>query len=220
MGIPGLGIRVIPAFLCLLAFGAAADAACQPPSGRLDYNVLNEGSSIGWLRMDFRGNGIRTEIRTTIDVRVNFLFLIPILVYRHNSEEVWVNGEFRRYSGVTVDNGREHVVTVDAGGQALRVVKNGLAEEVEAAMLSRAVWCQETLQYGRLLSPLKGRLKEIVAEYLGEEWIEVGGRPLLTRHYAVTEDGRQGAVWYGEAGIVVKARFPTKHGTQMTLLLD
>lgn len=113
-----------------------------------------------------------------------------------------------------------HPVGEAEGGQALRVVKNGLAEEVEAPMLSRAVWCQETLQYDRLLSPLKGRLKEIVAEYLGEEWIEVGGKRLLTRHYAVTEDGRQGAVWYGEDGIVVKARFPTKHGTQMTLLLD
>ncbi len=214
------GLWNLLASLGLLAFGGAAQAACPPPdAGRLDYKLLVEGKPAGRLERDFHGDGVRTRIRTTIAVQVNLLFLIPVLIYRHDSRETWVGGAFRHYSGVTVDNGREYNITVDAKDGALRVVKNGVATEVAAALLTGAVWCQQTLQNERILSPLKGRLKRVSAEYLGQERVKVGARSTLARHYAVTQQGRRGAVWYGEDGIVIKARFPTKSGRQLTILL-
>ncbi len=214
------GIRPLLGLACLLALGGAAQAACPPPdAGRLDYKVLVEGKPAGRLEMDFQGDGVRTQVRTTIAVQVNILFLIPVLIYRHDSRETWVAGAFRHFSGLTVDNGREYNITVDAKDGALRVVRNGVATEVTATLLTGAVWCQQTLRNERILNPLKGRLKRVSAEYLGQERVKVGAGSTLARHYAVTQQGRRGAVWYGEDGIVVKARFPTKSGRQVTILL-
>ena len=214
------GIRPLLGLTCLLALGAAAEAACLPPQGRhLDYRVLVDGSPAGRLKIDFQGDGVRTSIRTTIDLKVTRFLLIPVLIYRHQSEETWTGGGFRHFSGRTVDNGREYIITVDAQGEGLRVVTNGRAKEVTGALLSHAVWCQETLENGHILSPLKGRLRSISAEYGGEERRKLGGRTYLARRYAVTRDGRPGAVWYGEDGILIEARFPTKRGNQGRILL-
>lgn len=203
----------------LLGPGARAET-CVPAPGQFRYALFNDARPVGRLEIDIAAEGRRTTIRTGVDIRVDLIGLIPVLVYRHASEEVWVDGTFQGFSGVTVDNGRRYVVGVEPSEEGLRVVENGAAREVEAVLLSWTVWCEQALAGERILNPLKGRLWRIATRYLGEERLALGGTPLTARRYAVAREGREGSVWYGANGTVLKAVFPTKRGTRATLVLE
>lgn len=202
--------------LNLLAMAPAAGAACPPPAGDLGFSLSEDGDPVGRIGIEIREQEAETTIRTEIDIRVTVLFVIPILVYRHSSVEVWVDGAFRRFSGLTVDNGREFAVTVSVQGNGLRVSVNGAAKDAAGSLLTWLLWCEEALKDGPLLNPLKGRRSEMTVAYRGLEPVAGGDGP--ARRYDVTRAGRVSRVWYGPDGIVVRAVIPTKRGTRVTVV--
>ena len=200
----------------LLAMVPAAGAACPPPAGDLVFSLSEDGDPVGRLRVRIGEQEAGITIRTEIDIRVNVLFVIPILVYRHSSIEVWADGAFRRFSGVTVDNGREFAVTVSAQDDGLHVAVNGAARDEAGSLLTWLLWCEDALKDGPLLNPLKGRRSEIGVAYAGLEQVAGG----VARRYDVTRAGRLSRVWYGPDGIAVKAHIPTKRGTRVTVVRE
>ena len=208
-------LRVALVMLSLLAMAPAAGAACPPPAGDLGFGLLEDGDPVGRLRVIIRDQEAGTTIRTEIDIRVTRLFVIPVLVYRHSSVEIWADGAFRRFSGQTVDNGREFAVTVSAQGEGLRVDVNGASAPAAGSLLSWFLWCEDALEDGPLVNPLKGRTSEIAVTYRGLEPVAGGTAP--ARRYDVTRAGRTSRVWYGPDGIAVRADIPTKRGSLVTV---
>ncbi len=206
------------AAIWLLAMIPAAGAACPPPAGDLGFSLSEDGDPVGRLRVKIREQEAGTTIRTEIDIRVTMLLVIPILVYRHSSVEVWADGAFRRFSGVTVDNGREFAVTVSAQGNGLHVAVNGAARDEAGSLLTWLLWCEDALKDGPLLNPLKGRRSDITVAYAGLDQVAGDLRP--ARRYDVTRAGRVSRVWYGSDGIAVRADIPTKRGTRVTLVRE
>ena len=214
--------------LALVAPGkisAGAPDDCQPPSGPIVYRIIHEGDDVGRLKISIQANGAEMAIYTVIDIGITLAYVIPVLNYRHESTEVWRNGLFERFDGMTVDNGRERIITVLPEGTGLRLHKAGDAPTiVDAALLSWTVWCEVALKASRLLNPLKGRTKEFTAQLVGEETTTLEEASVSGRRYDVefrTPDGsdvRAGAVWYGGDGIVVAFTFPTKRETQASLI--
>ena len=219
---------VAAALLAVLWTGhptAADDPACAPPPGEFRYRVYHEGDEVGRLAIAVAEEPGATVIRTQIEIEVRALFFIPVLDYRHDSEEIWRDGAFERFAGRTVDNGREHVVVVEPDGEALLLEKEGdPPAQIDATLLSWTVWCEAALTRGRLLNPLKGRTKVFTTGAPVTETLAIEGQSLPVRRLDVvygTPDGsdqREGAVWYGADGVVVKFTFETKRGTMATLV--
>ena len=220
--------RLIRIFLLglglLLFFAKTTDAACPLPANKLHYDVFNDDHPVGGVWVDFTRNGEMTKVSTLIKVKVKLFFLIPILNYRHQSEEIWVEDSFHRFTGRTVDNGRATDIRITPNGEGFDVNKNGDVSKIATPLLSPAIWCEGTLKSPKIFSPLKGRMKDVRSEYLGEAVISAAGRDRPTRTYAVTQMRKgkptRGNIWYGEDGVVVKARFPSKRGTMVTFLLQ
>ncbi len=220
--------RLIRIFLLgfglLLFFAKTADAACPLPANKLHYDVFNDDRPVGGVWIDFTRNGEMTKVSTLIKVKVKLFFLIPILNYRHQSEDIWVEDSFHRFTGRTVDNARATDIRITPNGKGLKVNTNGGVSKIATPLLSHAIWCEGTLKSPKIFSPLKGRMKDVRSEYLGEAVISAAGRDRPTRAYAVTQMRKgkpvQGNIWYGEDGVVVKARFPSKRGTMVTFLLQ
>ena len=201
----------------LLAMVPAAGAACPPPAGDLVFSLSEDGDPVGRLRVRIGEQEAGITIRTEIDIRVNVLFVIPILVYRHSSIEVWADGAFRRFSGVTVDNGREFAVTVSAQDEWLarrrqrrRPGRGGLALDLAAVVRGRA-------QGRPPAQPPQGPPERDRRRLRGpgSRW-RAGWR----RRYDVTRAGRLSRVWYGPDGIAVKADIPTKRGSLVTVVRE
>jgi hypothetical protein len=204
---------------------AEAPERCAPPPGPIVYRIIHEGDEVGWLEISIQTNGAETAIYTAIDIGITLAYVIPVLDYRHDSTEIWRDGAFERFDGMTVDNGREHVVSILSEGTGLRLLKAGDPPAIfDAALLSWTVWCEAALKAGRLLNPLKGRTKDFTAKFAGEETTTLEEVSVSGRRYDVefhTPDGadvRSGTVWYGEDGIVAALTFPTKRDTQASLV--
>ena len=215
-----LAAFVLSAMLSLGPVGelhAGAPEQCEPPPGTIVYRIEHEGDDVGWLEIAIAAEGDATVITTTIDIAISVVYVIPVLDYRHDSREVWRDGRFERFDGLTIDNGREHAIIVLPEGEGLRLVKAGDPAVVhDAALLSWTVWCEAALSAGRLLNPLKGRTKEFTVRAAGEE--TAGRRYDVEFATPDGSDSRSGAVWYGNDGIVAVFTFPTKRGTQATLI--
>ncbi len=204
---------------------AGTPDGCAPPPGPLVFRIVHEGDDVGWLEMSIQANGAETAIYTVIDIGITLAYVIPVLDYRHESTEVWRGGAFERFDGMTVDNGREHIITVLPEDNGLRLLKAGDPPVLhDAVLLSWTVWCEAALEAGRLLNPLKGRTKEFSAQLAGDETTTLEGASISGRRYDVEfrspdgSDVRSGAVWYGEDGIVTAFTFPTKRETQASLI--
>lgn len=216
----------LPLFLLAwagLSLAPSPALACTLPQAPLHYQVFNEKDPIGGIWIDFHHEGTRTRVETLIKAKARFL-LIPVLDYRHQSEEIWEADALRRFEGKTTDNGRRYDVTVEPNGHGFKARTNGEMAEVEAPLLSQAVWCEKALHGNRIFSPLKGRLKEVKVRYLGEEQVRTGRGTTLARTYEVTQmrKGKPvlGKLWYGADGIVVLATFPSKQNTPITFALQ
>ena len=131
---------------------------------------------VGGVWIDFTRNGEMTKVSTLIKVKAKLFFLIPILNYRHQSEEIWVEDSFHRFTGRTVDNGRATDIRITPNGEGFDVNKNGDVSKIATPLLSPAIWCEGTLKSPKIFSPLKGRMKDVRSEYLGEAVISAAGR--------------------------------------------
>ncbi|MGB1548263.1 MAG: DUF6134 family protein [Alphaproteobacteria bacterium] len=209
-------------FCCFLV--KPAEATCSPPAGKFHYNVFNDGEPVGNVWIEVIRNGEEAKVSTLIKVKVALFSLIPILNYRHESEEIWAGDAFRRFKGRTVDNGRAYDVRIEPNGVGLKVETNGNASEIATPLLPHAVWCEASIAGPRIFSPLKGRMKDFASEYLGEKRIAVAGHSQAARAYAITQMRKgkpvPGRLWYGEDGVVVKASFLSKRETLVTFDRD
>jgi len=209
-------------FLAFVFLVARTAGACSLPEGKFSYDILNDGAPIGGAWINFAREGTRTKVSTLIKVKVTLLYLIPLLNYRHQSEEIWEMGLFQSFEGKTVDNRREVAIRIKPNGHSLKVNRNGEISEVEVPLFSQVIWCKETLKHAQLFSPLKGRMKAIHTEDLGETQITIRGQTHQAQAFALTKM-RKGKtvrtdIWYGDDGVILKARFPSKRDTIVTFL--
>ncbi len=214
-------------FLAFVFLVARSAEACSLPQGKFSYDILNDGASIGGAWIDFAQDGARTKVSTLIKVKVALLYLIPLLDYRHQSKEIWEMGLFQSFDGKTIDNRREVAIRIkpnghEPNGQRLQVSRNGDLSEIETPLFSKAIWCKDTLKQPQLFSPLKGRMKTIHTEDLGEAAIAIRGQTHQAQAFALTQM-RKGKpvrtdIWYGKDGVILKVRFPSKRDTIVTFL--
>lgn len=200
---------------------AAATGRCHPPAPELNYTVLWSGSPIGYQRIAFEGDGERFMVRTEVEISASFLF-VPLIDLTHQSEEVWIDGRFRGFTGRTVDNGRETLVSVSAGTNGLTAYRNGEATLLPATFLPGSLWCRASLDVQGpvlLLDTVKGRTGVVEVHDAGQDELEVRGARTRATHYEVT-GAFEREVWFGTNGTGLRASLPAKVGPRITLELD
>lgn len=202
----------------LAAVPAAAAPDCAPPLGTLTYRVLNDDVPVGEIEIAIDGAGGDRDIRASVDVELSLLGVIG-LRYRHHSQELWRGGRFQSFRGRTDDIGKRYEVAIETRGGEMHMTRNGAPRNAEGPLMTWAVWCEAALREDRVVDPLKGKLKGIEATFLGTETVDLGGHEVPGRRWRVVRKKTEGDVWYGPAGIVVKARFPTAIGTTGTAIL-
>lgn len=177
---------------------AAASRPAAAANGRLVFDVLRDGDSIGSHELRIRREGGRIVTDVDIDLEVKLAF-VTLYRYRHRNREVYEDGRLVHMSSRTDNNGEDLAVEVKREGD--RLIVDGPAGRVEAPgdLVPTTYWQPRTVLAGRWIDSQSGRIAESRVEALGSETIRYEGRDLACRRYALRGD-LDCDLWYGDEG--------------------
>ena len=198
------------AFLGALLAGAALPVARPllarvPGTGRIEFDILREGSPIGRHGLSFRTDGPLLRVDIEIDIAVSLAF-IPLFSYRHRNSEVWKAGRLVSLETETDDDGEPYRVSARAAPEGLRVEGSAGAYLAPAETIPTSYWNARTVRQTSLLDTQRGGLLEVRVVPAGEERLESGR---AARRYRLS-GGLDLDLWYSAAGEWLKIAFEAR----------
>ena len=216
-----LRLRNLLAGLVAIALCAAtggAFAAAIPDSGELNFTVVRDGDDVGTHKIAFRQVDGRLEVDVVTEIKVK-MFLITVFRFEYEGHEIWREGQLVSLVAETNDDGDDHVLDVhENGAGALEVIGDGVVSTVEKSILPASLWNPQTVKRTTLLNSLKGGELAVSVQLVGEETIDVKGKPTPARHFSMTGDFER-ELWYDEDWILVKLQFLGKDGSDIQYVL-
>lgn len=100
--------------------GSALAGLPVPPSSKLGFRVVRNGSPIGQHQLSFENDGERLTVRVVVDIAVSF-GPITLYRYRHRARELWEDGRVVAFQAETNDNGKVSTMTIRAADERLSV---------------------------------------------------------------------------------------------------
>lgn len=216
------GMRKISLFFIVIVvlLSPLAVSASQPffvPKGSLVYDVVRNGEIIGEQRVDFKNGDKNLIVNTSSNIRID-LFGIPIYSFDQTTEEVWQDGIMVSYKADAVDGGDKKDLKLQRIGNSLVGTYNGKKRTIPGNIISSVLWRVDATKSKILLDAVNGKMKDTNVEKVGEEMIDVGGKPVKASHFVFTGEFKREA-WYDELGHMVKAILVARDGSKVTQLL-
>ena len=180
-------------------------SAGVPDAGRIDFDILRQGSSIGRHSLRFRREGPLLKVDIEIDIDISLAF-IPIFSYRHRNSEVWKADRLVSLETETDDDGERHRVSAWAVPEGLRVEGTGGSFLAPADIVPTSYWNERTLSQTALLDTQGGTVMEVLVEPAGRETL-ASGRD--ARRYRISGD-LEVELWYSAAGEWLKIAFEAR----------
>lgn len=206
------------AVLLLLLLSGAPASAVAPPPGTYTYRIDHpDYGRIGTYSNRITREGDLTTVETQVRIAIKLAF---VTVYRLEADrrETWRDGRLVAYSGVMEKNGKTTRIEGRAEGE--RFVIDGPKGRIvgPAGVWPANPWSPAIIDAEAIMATATGRLYEPRIRNDGEDSIEVDGRRLPARHYAiVTREPHE--IWFDSAGRLL--RFTTvENGDVVTLSLQ
>ena len=166
---------------------AAESFVGVPKSGALDYVVMRNGVSIGRFSFRFRLDG--EKLKVAIDSKIEYrLFFIRVYYHLHQSKEIWRGNRLIAMKSVTDDNGEEKNLYVSENKNGLEISGPKGETQVSAETPPASFWNVLALESPKMIGTISGGIEIIKSEFIGDEAIDIRGRPVKTKHYRMTGD--------------------------------
>lgn len=200
--------RALAALFLLAASPAAAEEVARPLTYRFD--VLREGSPIGWHRVTIHQRADFTEVQTVVDLAVRLGFL-TLFKFHQTVREVWHDGRLVELDASTDDDGDRYQVRVRPDGDGLAV--SGFAGALRAPRdaVPTTYWHEATASGSALIDTRKGRVTVPAITDMGWETIEASHRPVEAHRFRLAGIFNFD-IWYDRAGVWQKTRFFVRGG--------
>jgi hypothetical protein len=186
----------------------------SPPSDRLAFRLIREGSPIGTHVLTFARTDNGLDVRIAVDIAVTFG---PLVLFRYalRGREQWQNGSVVHVDATIDNDGTPEQMSADRDERGLWVEGSQSARYLAPAnALPATHWNMAELQVpwinlqgGRLLHPLVQRL--------GSGPLAVaGGRTETATEYALSGDARLD-LWYSALGQWSGLRFTANDSSEI-----
>ena len=199
----------------LLLLGAAtaslASAGPIPPSGRMAFEVLRNGSPIGTHTLRFRRDGEVTEVDIAIDLAVRVLG-ITVYRYTHRNTERWQGESLLSLTSATDRNGTPLQVRARRNGAAIEVESSEAGRYAAPPDLVTTSYWHPGFVRSRKLDTQGGRMLQVTITDRGEETIRALGTDIVARRWSIAGDLALD-IWYDRAGAWSKLRFAAEDGS-------
>lgn len=170
--------------LCALLLALLAAAPAQADTRTWRFRVFLDDSEIGHHSFTLREEGGARELRSEARFRVRLLG-VSVYRYTHDATERWLGDCLQALASTTDDDGAREQVDwrAEPGGCAL----------------SFAYWNPRILQGGPLLNAQTGRFEPVAVTALGEQAIDLRGKPTPAQRYRLAGAGLAIDLWYAGA---------------------
>lgn len=179
-----------------LAFSATAPAT--DPAGEMTqwtFNVyLNEKKVGEHLFTVSESAGIK-EVQSEAKFTYRIL-LVPAYRYEHSAAERWSDECLLELSARTDANGERLEVSGKRTGSGFRVQRGDSPVELPECVMTFAYWNPNFLTQPRLLNPQTGEFVDVTVEKVGDEELEVRGRPVDATRFRLTAYDVDLTLWY------------------------
>jgi hypothetical protein len=162
------------------------------PQRQLVYSILRNGSPIGEYKIAITTDGHSQIVTFSTEIKVTVLMLTAYHL-SHSGREVWTDGKFASYKGVTDDNGTRHVVSLTNSATGAALVVDGRRERAPKGTLPATFWNAKSLQATTVIDPDDGKIIPIVVNDIGNAMLQVNGASELAHHFHI--DGIDRDIW-------------------------
>lgn len=204
----------------ILGTGAALSKRLFPADGVDAYTIFRDGRPVGKQIITFSRESGRFVARIEINVRYA-IGEASNYHYTHNSEERWKDAWLDAVVSDTRDNGMVWRVRAQRENQVFKVKTNRspLDQHITGYLIPSSLWHRDTPFGQALFDCVEGRLKRVGTSFVGEEMIDVRGKTIAAKHFAMRGE-LQREVWYATDFTLVRAAMPSYGGSWVTFQLD
>lgn len=197
--------------LAALPMAAAVHAGPIPPTGRIVFDVLRNGSPIGTHALTFRRDGDVTEVEVAIDLAVRILG-ITVYRYTHRNTERWQGEQLLSLASTTNRNGTPFQVQARRNGGVIEVESSEAGRYAAPPdLVTTSYWHPGFIQ-SRKLDTQGGKMLQVTITDRGEETIKAVGADIVARRWSIAGDLALD-IWYDRAGAWSKLRFAAEDGS-------
>lgn len=159
------------------------------------FNAKLDGRSIGQHSFTLTENGDSKKILSQAKFNVKVLF-INAYKYNHVANEEWQGDCLTNIKTHTEEN--KEITDVTGSLEAAKfVVKNPKGQEkLGECVMTFAYWNPKMLEQSKLLNPQTGDWLDAKITALGNEEIQVRGKPTQAQHYSLTAPKMKIDLWY------------------------
>ena len=192
--------------LALLVFVTTVLAAFPAFARAWRFDVVADGIRVGTYEIAVAESGDTSVV--TSDMKVGVL---GIGAYRQHAEETWKAGCLTSMATRTEERGQVTAVAGQQEGSVFRI--DGVTSaQLPGCVMSFAYWNPNVLKQSQLVNVQTGTWTPVNIQALGNETIDVGGRPVRTVHHSIETEKNTIEVWYTLEGEWVSLKTTTKSG--------
>lgn len=195
-----------------------AHGGSEPASGtRMVYDIYHEDyGHIGEQRVTFTRRSEPLVVDVEIDIAVEMLGL-TLYRFEGKRRQEWQDGRLVGFESETHDDGRDFALSAELVDGEMQINSQSGASEAPGGIFPTDPWNRDIVEQSLLMDTKTGELRRVEVSEVGEETLEIGGRPVATTKYEATGDEER-EVWYDDEDTWVQLRFE-RDGSEITFRL-
>lgn len=206
--------RIIAAAFVLTAVSTLPAAAYEPPAGTVDYQIHHSKyKNIGKHSLTFSRSGKDVTVDVSVKIKVKILFITAHSLVS-DRKETWRGGQLVGYTAHTREN--KELIDVSARAEGTKFIVEGPDGKAEAngPVFPTNPWNPDIVKAKLLMDTKTGKLLKVSIAAAGEDSVEVAGKAVKTRKYAISGDMER-ELWFDTNGNLIRFRF-VKDGKTLT----
>ena len=183
----------------------------------LEYELFRNDQLIGYHKYNFDREGELLTVRSKVEFKINKLG-VNLYKYEANSEEVYKNDSFLKFSSKTIQNNKEKFAVINYDEKNDELLINGSSYKGVAPkdFIVGTWWNHEIVKAEAQISAVSGRIIEQTVTFIGKEQVKIGDKTFNTLRYnfkssdETLKDSKKlnTDIWYDEKTLIwVKAAF-------------
>ena len=203
--------------LFFLSFKAIGHVGHYKDFKYIEYELFRNNKLIGYHKYDF----LRKENILTVKSEVNFKITklgVDLYKYFAESEEVYKDDKFFKFSSTTNQNKKEKYVNISVDPILNKLIIDGSSYK-GSTLIDSIVgtwWNHEIVQAKQQISAISGRIIEQTVTFVGKEEIKIGDKTFKALHFnfkssneSLPESKKLNTdIWYDESSLLwIKAAF-------------